>query len=429
MPRNSSGTYTLPAGNPVVTGSVISSSWANTTLSDLGTAMTDSLSRSGDGGMLAPLLLDDGAIGAPGLTWTTETTSGWYRAAANDFRFVIGGANKFTITSSGFSGAITGTITGSATFSGVITFTSSFVALTGGTTLSSVQPVLRWLETGASANTGRWLMNAFGGQFNLYTADDIETTVRSVLAATRSGVAVSTVTLGNATDNPTYTFAGTGAGTSANPWTWSGTHTFNGDINLAQSSTGWTIGKSGADAYLAGYVSTNAADTKRWDFKILDTSGTFGIRAINDAYTVAREALAVSRSGVSITSIALGNTTDNPILTYNGIEVGYRGLPQRVVSGSTSTVAADAGKCIIYNGTGGHTVTLATGTIPAEGVVTIINFGSAAITIAETLSGDLNWLNGSGSYLAGSRTLAAAGVCSVFMQSTTTAYIWGTGLS
>jgi hypothetical protein len=47
MSRNGSGTYNLPAGNPVVTGNTISSSWANTTLSDIASALTDSLAADG----------------------------------------------------------------------------------------------------------------------------------------------------------------------------------------------------------------------------------------------------------------------------------------------------------------------------------------------------------------------------------------------
>lgn len=97
MPRNSSGTYTLPAGNPVVTGTTISSTWANTTLTDLANAMTDSLSRSGDGGMQAPLFLDDGAVGAPGLSWGNEPTSGLYRAGAGDFRYSVSATEVFRI--------------------------------------------------------------------------------------------------------------------------------------------------------------------------------------------------------------------------------------------------------------------------------------------------------------------------------------------
>lgn len=47
MPRNGSGSYGLPAGNPVVPSTVISSTWANTTLSDIGTALTQSIANDG----------------------------------------------------------------------------------------------------------------------------------------------------------------------------------------------------------------------------------------------------------------------------------------------------------------------------------------------------------------------------------------------
>ena len=47
MSRNGSGTYTLPAGNPVVTGTTISSTWANNTLSDMATAISGSIAADG----------------------------------------------------------------------------------------------------------------------------------------------------------------------------------------------------------------------------------------------------------------------------------------------------------------------------------------------------------------------------------------------
>ena len=47
MSRNGSGTYSLPAGNPVVTNTTISSTWANTTLADIATALTGSLATDG----------------------------------------------------------------------------------------------------------------------------------------------------------------------------------------------------------------------------------------------------------------------------------------------------------------------------------------------------------------------------------------------
>ena len=47
MSRNGSGTYTLPAGNPVVTNTTISSTWANNTLADIQNAITQSVSADG----------------------------------------------------------------------------------------------------------------------------------------------------------------------------------------------------------------------------------------------------------------------------------------------------------------------------------------------------------------------------------------------
>ena len=47
MARNGAGTYTLPAGNPVTTGTTISSTWANNTLTDIGNTLTASLASDG----------------------------------------------------------------------------------------------------------------------------------------------------------------------------------------------------------------------------------------------------------------------------------------------------------------------------------------------------------------------------------------------
>ena len=47
MSRNGSGTYNLPSGNPVVTGTTISSTWANSTLSDIASALTGSIASDG----------------------------------------------------------------------------------------------------------------------------------------------------------------------------------------------------------------------------------------------------------------------------------------------------------------------------------------------------------------------------------------------
>ena len=98
MPRDANGNYTLPAGNPVISGTTITTTWANTTLPDIGNELTDSLSRSGDGGMLAPLRLPDGSAGVPTLSWTNEITSGWYRFGAGDFRYSLATVDIMSLT-------------------------------------------------------------------------------------------------------------------------------------------------------------------------------------------------------------------------------------------------------------------------------------------------------------------------------------------
>jgi len=61
MPR-SSGTYTLPAGNPVTTGTTITSTWANTTLSDIATALTGSVATDGTSPMTGILQMGNNKI-------------------------------------------------------------------------------------------------------------------------------------------------------------------------------------------------------------------------------------------------------------------------------------------------------------------------------------------------------------------------------
>jgi hypothetical protein len=101
MPRNASGTFSLVSGNPVVSGTLIDATWANNTLNDIANEMTDSLSRSGEGGMLAPLRLTDGVQATPGLGFTNEPGSGLYRAGTNEWWSVAGGAQVQQHTANG----------------------------------------------------------------------------------------------------------------------------------------------------------------------------------------------------------------------------------------------------------------------------------------------------------------------------------------
>jgi hypothetical protein len=70
MSRNGSGTYTLPAGNPVVSGTTITSTWANGTLSDIATALTGSIASDGQTPMTGGLNMGSNKISNLGIGTT-----------------------------------------------------------------------------------------------------------------------------------------------------------------------------------------------------------------------------------------------------------------------------------------------------------------------------------------------------------------------
>lgn len=129
--RNSSGTYSLPSGNPVVSGTPISSTWANNTMSDVGSELTLSLDRNGRGAMLAPLQCSAGTVAAPGLTFSGDTDTGLYRIGANNPAITANGVKvqEWSATTATFplAVAVTGTtaLTGAATAAAGVTVAQS----------------------------------------------------------------------------------------------------------------------------------------------------------------------------------------------------------------------------------------------------------------------------------------------------------------
>lgn len=102
MSRNSSGVYTLPLP-PVVPDTFITAAWANTTLSDMAQAITDSLDRGGHGGMTAPFRIDGGTEAAPGLAFTGATTTGLFSTGPSHLGVSVLGHQVAAFTPAGMS--------------------------------------------------------------------------------------------------------------------------------------------------------------------------------------------------------------------------------------------------------------------------------------------------------------------------------------
>lgn len=113
--RDSSGNYSLPAGNPVVTGTSISSTVHNATNSDIASELTDSLSRSGKGAMSAALKAYAGTVAAPGLTFDSATDNGLYLIGTDNIGMSINGVKTADYATTGVTLPLSLTVSNSAT--------------------------------------------------------------------------------------------------------------------------------------------------------------------------------------------------------------------------------------------------------------------------------------------------------------------------
>jgi hypothetical protein len=336
MSRNSGGVYSLPSGNPVVGGTVIEADWANPTLDDVASALTDSLSRTGLGAMSAPFKSVNGSLGAPGVAFSGDTTSGMFLSAAGDlqvsvaatavarwtggkyyvkdlsatFREVVYEAKLATtlgaLTTTGLLTAGSLTVTGVATFNGAATFNDPItftdpLAITDAT----VSGVLTATGTTALAAT------TITGGLNI-----------DAITATAAVIALNFVSSGDSTIEANFT-------TNAV----SGVTTLLGPVTCGQ-----TFQSNGAVTFLQGLTGTNAGG--------LTITGSNGI--------------GLSTSAGALTALSVGDLTHRT--TTGGI----------AISSVTAHPAVSAGELILTANT-----TLKLNSI---GSTVLSSFGETAIT-------------------------------------------------
>lgn len=119
MPRNGSGQMAAPGSYPPAPGSRINLDDYKALVDDLTAELTDSLSRSGKGGMTGALRVKDGTLDLPGVAFGEEHGTGFYRAGPGDMRAVVEGALIAKLTAAGLD--VSGELSGRATAAGTLT--------------------------------------------------------------------------------------------------------------------------------------------------------------------------------------------------------------------------------------------------------------------------------------------------------------------
>ena len=123
MAFNGSGTYNLPAGNPVVTGTTISSTTTNTTNSDIATALTNCITRDGQSTPSANLPMN-----AKKLTGLAAGTSAGDSVRYEQIQYIN------SVASAGTSGQVlTSAGTGAPTWTTPTSPAGTYLPLAGGT--------------------------------------------------------------------------------------------------------------------------------------------------------------------------------------------------------------------------------------------------------------------------------------------------------
>lgn len=406
MPRNGSGTYTLPSGNPVVTLTTITSTWANTTLSDIATALTGSLAADGQTGLTGPFKLQDGTVSAPGLTWATETTSGWYRAAAGTFGFTVQAnlalqvnANRqwtfpapisgAALTVNGSTGSLgTGVLVQSSGASGYVVdgalgLSSQVEFRQAGAAAAFIGVALAAGQLATGSVIGDWVLRTQGGSIIMSansgtTAQFKLTAAGNFTLAAPASASGTTLQINGPTGTGTFGLivANTGAGS------------IGADIRGGTSSSDWSL------------IIRNAAATILWNFG-------------GDGSLFATGLTPPGNGNLNVNALFVGN---NPV---------YSGAPVVVSSTTRTLLVSDSNKAIQMVG-GGIVIPNSTSFVFGT-IITFANFTGAAQSI--TPASGVSLLQAAGTGTSGTRTLAAVGQCSIVLWGTNTWIISGPGVT
>jgi hypothetical protein len=264
MARDGSGNYNLPAGNPVVTGTVISSTQFNSTMTDIATAITQSIAKDGQTTPTGNL-----PMGGNKHTGVADGNLGNQYASINQTQ--NGSLNKLTAVANvvdAYTGSLTPAISG-YTDGQVVTFIPSVTSTTTSPTIAinglAAKPINK--EAGVACVAGDIVINvpaylvyyATGGYFLLLNPQKITGTRLSSPVVIPTPAAGTALTVSNVAGSPVAHFTSVNTSTS--------------DIEVFRSSSTANLVGAGANLVLQDSGATTATmlqhaggQTELWQF-------------------------------------------------------------------------------------------------------------------------------------------------------------------
>ena len=262
MSRNGSGTYNLPAGNPVTTGTTISSTWANNTLSDMATALTQSIAYDGQTTPIANLPMGTYAHTNVGnaTARTMYASAGQVEDGTLNYLTSVSGTNAITATApvslSAYVAGQTFRFIAAGANTGAVTLNLNAIGAKAVTRDGTTA-----LVTGDILAGGVYQVTYDGTQFQLTNSSNASVQVTSFSAGT-TGLTPNTATTGAVTLGGTLNVANGGTGLTS--FTSGQIHygAFNTNANFVFDGTNLGIGTSSPAKLLHLYSTGNNAYTR-----------------------------------------------------------------------------------------------------------------------------------------------------------------------
>lgn len=244
MPRNSNGIYTLPQ-SPFIAGTAILSASVNSNFSDIASALTGSLATDGSAIMTGPVKAADGSVAAPGITFSSATSCGFYYVGTNQIGYSSDGVLSLTFNSDG-----TITFLKGVTFNASVSFTSatfpSAVTFSATTTFNGKVVIASALNVSSTAT--------FSGT-TTFSGDVILSSGLPIAAACRLALSGGNLVLSRYNgisiniDGTNQTIPGAGvslaaSGVSASTFYYIYVYMNSGTMTLEYSTTAYTINSS-----------------------------------------------------------------------------------------------------------------------------------------------------------------------------------------